>query len=1294
MLGVEPSDSYAVVIVRPMPTSRDQSTPLFSMRCCARLSVLFAAAAFGLLRPAPTIAADGFWNVDADGTWSNTANWLNGTIAAGTDFTAYFANDITTTRTITLDLNRTIGNLVFNDGGTSGSPWILSRSTGTTTLTLATSSVTPRITTSTDTVINAILAGTQGLIKDGAGTLILTGTNSYSGGTTITAGTLQIGLNSSGSILGDVQITSGTLAFDRGAFDIYTFNGRISGSGVLKLSSGTLLLTQANGFSGTTFVDDANLRISNSLALQNSMVVVNSVMTLLAGVSTYTVAGITGSGSIQLGGSIPGVVPVLALGSNNISTTFNGLITGSGGLLKAGTGTLVLTAANSYAGGTAINDGVLKITGNVINGSVVNNGLLIVDPQQAFSTSITFSKTITGTGGLISTGTLILTGSNSYTGGTTILGALELRDTNIFAGIGPSIVGSVVNNGLLAFNRSSSMTLSGEISGTGGLLIKGNFGTLILTASNSFTGPISIEAGTLQLGDGGAVGSLAVRDIMVNGTLSFNRSDTVILDKEFYGSGFITQTGSGVLVLPTENPNFDGSVLINAGAIRILANSSLTNIGVMLNVDDGLMFSSGVTTPVIRSLIGTGRLNLMDESGSPVVLKVEGGNTPGFVYGGVLEGSGALFKAGTGTLTMTGNSAYTGGTTIDGGTLQLGNGGTSGSVPGNILVNGTLIFNRSDALTYDGVLTGTGSLMKRGAGTLVLKNSNSISGVTSIGAGSIRLANNAALQNSTVIVNAVGGLTFSSGVNTPVLGGLSGTGNFTLADDSGAAVVLTVGGNNAGTTFTGALGGPGGLIKVGAGTFTLRGTNTYTGGTTISDGTLAIAGSTGSIVGSIVSTGTLRFNRTDTYVFDGFISGSGSVQQAGTGVVVLTQANSYSGPTTISSGSIRLANDLALQNSSAVIGINGGITFSSGINSPLLGGLSGTRNISLVDDSNTPVVLTAGGNNASTGYGGVLDGVGGLIKIGTGTLTLTGANSYSGGTTIVSGTLQIGSVNSGSLIGNVVTSGTLAISRNNTYSFAGLISGTGNVSKSGLGLLVFTQANSYSGLTVIANGMLRAGNGSAFGTSSVVIQSNGRLDVSSGITISNSITFSNGGTLSGVGTVASNVTISNGAILAPGNSPGTLHFSGILEWGPGGHYMWEINDVDAGAGVDPGWDFVDIAGQLLVTSTVGGQYAIDVTSLMLSNTSGPVHDFDPALDYDWIIAQATGGIMGFDAAAFQITTTGFTNSFNGAFSLLQSGNAIVLHYTAVPEPGTMMLTTIATGGWYVRRRRKQRRARQ
>jgi autotransporter-associated beta strand protein len=1291
--------------------------------------------------------------------------------------------------------------------------------------------------------VGAILAGTQGLVKDGDRTLVLTGANTYAGGTTISEGTLQIGNGgTSGSIVGDV-LNNGLLAYNRGGTttfdgvisgtggvvamtsarmiltaaneytggttiqslgslqvgaggtsgsivgavfmnssstlifnrsDTYTFDGSIIGSGgtIRQSGSGILILTHADQFSGSISITSGSIRLTENSSLQNGTVAVavNGGLTFSSDVTAPTLGGLSGTGNIALTDDL-GTGVVVKVGNGGVTTTYGGVLSGTGGLIKAGTSTLTLTGANTYTGGTTVSAGMLQIgnggtTGAIIGSLMVNNsatlainrsdaytiggsisgsgvlwkrgaGVLDLSQSNQFSgttiaaagsvrlannaalqnstvavainggltfssgiivptlgglsgsgtivladgsgapvviavgnnnVSTTYGGVLSGSGGLIKvgSGTLTLTGDNTYSGGTTISGGVLKVGAGSISG---TIAGSVVNNGLLILDRSGTVTFRDIVSGTGGVIYNST-GTLILTGSNSYSGGTTIQnAGTVQVGAGGTVGSLT-GNVRANsfGTLAFNRSDTYKFDGLISGSGRVYQLGSGMLVLSQSN-TYSGDTSINAGTVRIADNLALQNSTVFIRVNNGLTFSAGVTAPLLGGLSDSGNLSLADDAGAAVALSV-GVNNISTTYAGSLGGPGSLTKIGTNVLTLINSHFYFGGTTVSSGVLRIGGGGAFGSIQGNVVVNdlAELAFNRSDDYAFFGSIQGGGFLTQSGSGSLLLSQAEQFSGTTQVMAGSIRLMQNATLQNSTVVFTVNDGLSFASGVIAPVIGGLSGfNGSFVLADGSGSPVVLSVGNNNASTYYGGVLSGSGGLIKVGTGTLTLDGTNTYAGGTTINGGVLKIGAgfSTGSVVGSVVNNSLLVLDRTG--VFGGAVSGAGSMTYNNPGVLTLTGASSYSGGTTINGGTLIIGDGAS----------SGSITGSIVNNGKLIFNRTGT-------------VMFGG---AISGTGSVSNDVG--VH---GTLILTGSNSYSGKTTVGQGsTLQLGNGGtSGNILGNVFVTfaGTLGFNRSDVYSYGGVISGDGRLIQLGSGTTVLTGSNSFGGETTITAGTLRAANNKALGISSVVIQNGARLDVSSGITISNPITFANGGTLSGNGTVASNVTISNGAILAPGNSPGTLHFSGILEWGPGGHYMWEINDVDAGAGVDPGWDFVDIAGQLLVTSTVGGQYAIDVTSLMLSNTSGPVHDFDPALDYDWIIAQATGGIMGFDAAAFQITTTGFTNSFNGAFSLLQSGNAIVLHYTAVPEPGTMMLTTIAAGGWYVRRRRKQRRARQ
>ncbi len=175
---------------------------------------------------------------------------------------------------------------------------------------------------------------------------------------------------------------------------------------------------------------------------------------------------------------------------------------------------------------------------------------------------------------------------------------------------------------------------------------------------------------------------------------------------------------------------------------------------------------------------------------------------------------------------------------------------------------------------------------------------------------------------------------------------------------------------------------------------TSSGTNVYLGG-----GTLTLSDNNVSVVGGVIADTGGNTNAT-----------GGSIVKQGSGTLTLNNANTYSGQTLVSAGTVQLGNALALQNSTANVTVNNGLTFSSGIDAPTIGGLTGSGNIALQDlaGSPNPVNLSLGNNNASTTYSGALSGPGGITKIGTGTLTLAGISTYTGPTTVSAGTLQIG----------------------------------------------------------------------------------------------------------------------------------------------------------------------------------------------------------------------------------------------------------------------------------------------
>ena len=219
-------------------------------------------------------------------------------------------------------------------------------------------------------------------------------------------------------------------------------------------------------------------------------------------------------------------------------------------------------------------------------------------------------------------------------------------------------------------------------------------------------------------------------------------------------------------------------------------------------------------------------------------------------YAGIIGGTGGLTLT-AGTETLSGTNTYTGVTTINGGTLQIGAGGTTGSVTGNIVDNAALVFNRSNALTYSETISGTGSVTQAGAGTLTLSGTNTYTGATTINGGTLALSGTGSIAASSQVNLTNAGSTFdisssSAGATITTLNGVANS-NVTLG-----ARTLTI--SNGSTTYAGIIGGTGGLTLT-AGTETLSGTNIYTGVTTINGGTLVVNGSIASSTLTTVANG-------------------------------------------------------------------------------------------------------------------------------------------------------------------------------------------------------------------------------------------------------------------------------------------------------------------------------------------------------------------------------------------------------------------------------------------------------
>ncbi len=551
----------------------------------------------------------------------------------------------------------------------------------------------------------------------------------------------------------------------------------------------------------------------------------------------------------------------------------------------------------------------------------------------------------------------------------------------------------------------------------------------------------------------------------------------------------------------------------------------------------------------------------------------------------------------------------TGDLNIGGGTLTVGSKGSNRTYSGNItgvsFNGGAIVYNGTNVMTMSGSISGLNSMTSEGGELRFSGNSVTLNGdaLLSLDGGNIRL-----VDGAVVTLNAVGPATGSlvnirsntlfvaqSRLTTArMLGNSNGT--VVLTDPAGGDPALTIGeigGEGTSFTFAGQLQGSGTMRKVGDGIMTMTGTGSLDGLVDILDGRVAL-GSANALQDATVnvqSDGSLRLN-TDSAInklmgsgalilasdtltvseggttFSGPITGNNNsgLTKNGSGALTINNTNTFSGTTTINSGTVRLGVGTALESSTIQINTNDGLDI-AGLHSTI-GALAGSGNLSIGSR-----VLTTGGNDNSTTYSGVLSGTNQLIKVGTGALTMSGNNSFNGFIEIDEGSIIIGSaetlknarveinINNGlnlnglnTTIGSLAGSGNLSLgssqldtNRNNLgTTYSGVLSGSGSLIKSGNGVLTLTGSNTFSGGVSINNGTLRANNsgGSATGTGIVAIN--------------------NGGTLGGTGSSNGAITVASGGKIAPGASAGTLSVNSVT-FDAGSTLRIEIGGLTAGS---------------------------------------------------------------------------------------------------------------------------------
>src|ERR1041385_1677066 len=497
-------------------------------------------------------AASGTWINGGGGSWTNNANWSGGTVADGAGSVANFNTlSLSADRTVTLDASRTIGNLNFDDQNSTKHNWLLSPG-GPYTLTLA--GTTPTITVgSATTTIDAIVAGTVGLTKVGAGKLALGGGNTYTGTTTINAGKLAIG-SANFPVSSPLNIASPANCESSGTINLIVNSSGtafdITGSGILRLVSATNNASAPDIYFGPNHSANSfwGARLAAPLDLGGSQRFIYG-KTGHNGVGQY---GLTNA-DCQFAGTISGAGGLTIIAQNNW--------TGSGPMETG----FALNASNSFTGPLEIQRGSVYLGnpgafnhGNLLtfNSAAGNNARFFLYGQNAIVTDLSS----------VGAGNAVIANGNRKTGAALTLGAVTL---------------TVTQNNSRSFGGTITDVFSeydGSGSGTTGPLnlLKNGPATLILTGANTYTGTTTVSSGALQVD-----GSLTASPVTVQSGSTLAGTGVLGGPINVQAGGLLAPGGNGIGALTINNSlTLSGSVLMEVSKTgNNPANDQVAGIG-------------------------------------------------------------------------------------------------------------------------------------------------------------------------------------------------------------------------------------------------------------------------------------------------------------------------------------------------------------------------------------------------------------------------------------------------------------------------------------------------------------------------------------------------------------------------------------------------------------------------------------------------------------------------------------------------------------------------------------------
>ncbi len=832
------------------------------------------------------------------------------------------------------------------------------------------------VTLDTQNAGSAVFSGTisgsgSGITEIGTGSVTITGLNTYSGNTNISSGTLQLGNGGTNGYVSGNIIDNSALVLDR--TDNYTLSNTISGTGTLtQIGTDNVTLNAANTFSGNTVIASGILTTGNALALQNSALNYNNQGgTLSFGTLTAaTIGGLIGTQNLALANTTPAAV-ALTLGGSG-TNLYTGTLSGGGSLALTATGTQTIgsgtTGGATYTGGTTVNAGTLVLGGvtNITGGTIALTGLngvsnlTVADSAQVTSTSTLYLEDLP-----------LNQGSTQYYPGA----------SNLVVKGGSQLTVAALSIGVPTGTRVASSTVT--VQDTAALTVNGSFNLESTAGSTASTNVVNLNGGTL-----------ATQNFVFSG-----------------GGG-----GSGTYQI--------ANVQFNGGVLKPLASDSSTALFVPNTTGINTLVQAG------GAIINTNSFN--DTIATPLV------------HGGGATADGGLTKTGAGVLTLTANATYNGPTVINAGTLRLGVGAAATLVAGYSFDNTTATPVTSSPTTIYNTVPGSSASLN---GTVVVGQNG-----PSIVAGGPKI--NGVSGNALQFVNDGSAVVIPSGIEN-----LSGGGSWTVSawiqtSQQQGATILS---KNTGT-------GIGGSWAAGNTIFYL---SNGTGGTAANLGGASAAGYIPTIgrVNAGYEAAAVNANVADgnwhmvTYVdnagtksiyIDGVLSAL-SQNGIGTAADVGNQVQlGYTADSNPNDGSQFLQGSLddinffsgaltatQIQNLMASNSISAGGNPNSGVNTllptttvsiPVAGGSldvdGSTQTIaSLSGVAGSTVTLGGGqftvGNATNTTFAGSITDTGSasnysggsLVKVGTGTLTLSGSNSYSGNTSVTAGTLQLASAN-------------------------------------------------------------------------------------------------------------------------------------------------------------------------------------------------------------------------------------------------------------------------------------------